>query len=53
MKFTEEEMKLLDRHYTKIKIFGRTFYWWDTSPRIVLKHLQELKHESKHKSIIR
>lgn len=43
MKFTNEEMELLDRHYTKIRIFGKVILWWDTSPRAVLRHLQELK----------
>jgi hypothetical protein len=42
MKFTEKEIQLLNRHYTKIKIFGKVFLWWNTSPRIVLRHLQEL-----------
>ena len=43
MKFTEEEMLLLDRHYAKIKIFGKVIYFWSTSPRMVLRHLQEIK----------
>lgn len=48
-KFTEEETQLLDRHYTKIKIFGVTILWWNTSPRAMLEHLQEIKAEMKSK----
>jgi len=43
MKFTEEEYQLLRRHYTVIKIFRWTFWWWTTSPAKVLEHLKELK----------
>lgn len=50
MKFTEQELELLDRHYLKIKIFGIVILWWNTSPRTVLRHLQEIKVENfKHK----
>ncbi len=41
-KLSEKEMRLLDRHYTKIKIFGIIIYWWNTSPRAVLEHLKEV-----------
>lgn len=41
-KISEYERLLLDRHYTKIKIFGWTIYFWNTSPKAVLEHLKEL-----------
>lgn len=41
-RFSEKDMRLLDRHYSKIKIFGKTFFIWNTSPRAVLAHLREL-----------
>lgn len=44
-KFTDEEMRLLDRHYSKIKIFGWVSYWWNTSPRQVLRHLKEMENK--------
>jgi hypothetical protein len=40
--FSKKDMRLLDRHYLKIKIFGRIWYIWNTSPRAVLEHLKEV-----------
>ncbi len=40
--FSKKDMRLLDRHYAKITIFGRQIYFWNTSPRAVLEHLKEV-----------
>ena len=43
--FNSSELRLLERHYKKFKIFGKTFYFWNTSPIDVLEHLKELQQE--------
>lgn len=43
MKFTHEDFELMRRHYVTIKIFGKQFYWFDTSPDQILEHLKEMQ----------
>ena len=43
MKFSDSDLRLLDRHYIKIRFFGKTIYIWNTSPSLVLKHLYEAR----------
>jgi hypothetical protein len=37
------ELDEIRRHYTEIKFLGYTFYWFNTSPRKIYEHIQEVK----------
>jgi len=51
-RFSESDYHILDRHYKKYTFLGITFRLWDTSPRMVLDHLKEVKRLEKFAKIV-
>lgn len=42
----EETFEKIKRHYSWIKLFGKTWRWFNTSPEEILLHVEELEQEN-------